>query len=104
MKTQDLVSLFTKHADEFLKFDRIASPAHPRPDLCAFLMLHEIAPGNLNGSHRHSDMVACAAHDEIWLDTSVELLAEHASEAQIIDLIRCGIRFDRSNAALAMFV
>lgn len=87
MTTDELREIFEREDDEFLKFERIESPRHPRPDLCAFLMLHDLVPGD-------SDMVAGASHDEIHLDVREEDLAAVVTEAQVIDLRRCGVRMD----------
>lgn len=94
----DLEALFEKHEDEYIKFERETAPRHPRPDICAFLMLHELAPGKTG-----RDMIGAAEHDEIWLDVDVDTVAEYANEQQIVTLIRCGVRFDRENHAFAMF-
>ncbi len=91
----NLEEVFEKHNEEFLHFERIEKPRHPRPDLCAFLMLHDLAP-------KHGDMVSSASHDEIWLEVEVVELADVITEEQVIDLIRCGIRY--SDDCLCMFV
>ena len=93
----DISATFEKHEDEFLKYDRIESPRHASPDLCAFLVLHDIVGGS-------RDMVSSAEHDEIWLDVDISELAEKATESDIITLIRCGVRLDEEVSALAMFV
>jgi hypothetical protein len=97
MPTLDLDDLFKKHEDEYLKFDRISKPSHPRPDVCAFLLLHELCPNT-------KDMVAAAEHDEVWLQPEPDELAENATEEDIITLIRCGVRLDSDVDSLAMFV
>lgn len=81
---------------EYLEFSRIQAPLHPRPDVCAFLMLHALVPGT-------RDMVSAAEHDEIWLDVDCEALASVVTEGQIVDLIRCGVRYDDDTESLAMF-
>lgn len=96
----DLEALFEKHKDEYIKFDREPNPRHPRPDVCAFLLLHELAPAEKPGR----DMIGAAEHDEIWLDADVDTVAEKATEEQLVTLIRCGVRFDVQNHAFAMFV
>ncbi len=48
-------------------------------------------------------MVACAAHDEIWLRTDLDDLARAATKDDIITLIRCGVRIDEEHESLAMF-
>jgi len=101
----DLAQTFEKHDEEFLHFERVESPQHVRADLCAFLMLHDLAPRPVvDGRDYVRDMVSCAEHDEIWLDTDVNLLAQNATEDDVVTLVRCGIRFDASMDCLAMFV
>lgn len=95
----DLAATFQKHDREYLKFELVESPRHPRPDVCAFLMLHDLAP-----TPNDQDMVDAAEHDEIWLNVDVARLADAATEAQIVDLIRCGVRLDTGFDRLAMFV
>jgi len=99
----NLKEVFEKFEDEFLKFDRIESPLNPRPDLCAFLLLDSIIPPKNNYSGKPSDMVCSAEHDEIWLDVCPRDLEKMASEEQIRDLIRCGVRYDDSVESLCMF-
>lgn len=86
-----------KYNEEFLKFERVENPLNSRPDLCAFLLLHKLVPGQ-------SDMVAAAGHDEIYLEVNVEKLAAAATPADILTLVRCGVMFDRETEGLSMFV
>ena len=102
--TLDLKAAFEKCDDEFLKFERVESPRHPRPDLCAFLMLHDLAPREPNRDGHIRDMISAAEHDEIYLDTDCELLATNATEDDIVTLTRCGIRYDDDLESLCMFV
>ena len=92
----DLQTTFEKFEDEYIKFERIESPRHPRPDVCAFLMLHDLVPGT-------GDIITAAEHDEFYLVIDVEKLAEAATEEQIRDLVRCGVRYAREYDCLAMF-
>jgi len=95
----NLQEMFEKHIDtEYIKFERIECPQHPRPDICAFLMLSQLVPDD------GRDMVTSAEHDEIYLDTDCTKLAEVISEAQVIDLLRCGVRYDAGADGLCMFV
>lgn len=95
----DLNAVFEEmsEADEFLEFDRIENPRHPRPDICAFLMLHELLGGE-------GDIIGSASHDEIWLDVDVKKLAAKAAPEFIRDLSRCGVRYDPETDSLCMFV
>lgn len=98
MTESDLVSLFEKidEEDEFLKFERIENPLHHRSDLCAFLLLDRLVPGN-------RDMVCSARHDEIFLEVDLDSLAAVAGEDDVRTLVRCGVRLD-GDGYLAMFV
>jgi hypothetical protein len=101
----DVKTTFEKHDDEYLQFDKVESPRHPRADVCAFLMLHDLAPRDpFKGKTKVRDMVSCAEHDEIWLDTDIDVLAQNATEADIVTLARCGVRYDASVDRLAMYV
>jgi hypothetical protein len=88
---------YEKHEGEFLKFDRVQNKTSGRADLHAFNLLDKLVPGKI-------DMVSAAEHDEIWLEVSPDDLAKVATEEQIIDLIRCGVRYDRDTNSLTLFV
>lgn len=92
----DLYAVFEKYADEYIKFDRIGHPLHPRPDICAFLMLDNLVPGD-------RDIVSASEHDEFYLSVAPEELAKVATEDDIRDLVRCGLRYDESYDSLCMF-
>lgn len=97
----NLQEIWDKHSDgdgdEFLKFERVQNKLSSRPDIHAFLLLDRLVPSN-------HDIVSCAAHDEIWLSVTPEELEKVATEEQIVELIRCGVRLDGSTESLAMFV
>jgi hypothetical protein len=95
MTIEQLEELFEKYDDEFLKFDRVERKLNNRSDLHAFLLLDVLVPGN-------ACMVAAADHDEIYLDVELEELAKVATENQIIELIRSGVRY--GDSGLCMFV
>ena len=88
--------LFEKYEDEFLKFERVENKRSQRRDLHAFLLLDELCPSTRT-------IVGCAEHDEIFLEPSPEAL-ETATEEQIVELIRCGVRISSETDSLAMFV
>lgn len=93
---EDLKAAFDRYDGEYRKFERIESPRHPRPDICAFLLLHELAP-------EAGDMVGAAEHDEFWLNVNCDRLAEVATDGHIRELVRCGVRYDDENDSLALF-
>lgn len=96
MTLEEMSAVFQSNSDEYLKISRIAQPRHDRPDMCALMMLHDLCPSRLN-------MICSATHDEIFLEVEAEKLADVATEQVIIDLIRCGVRFDASKNSLCMF-
>jgi len=95
----DLNKTFEKFSKEYLQFKNVTvtNKLHPRPDVCAFLLLDKLCPGE-------EDMVSSAEHDEIWLNVDCEKLAEVATEDGILMLVRCGVRYDEETGSLAMFV
>lgn len=94
---ENLEELFDKHDDDFIKFERVKNKLSSRPDIHAFILLNQLVPGDY-------DMVSAAEHDEIFLDVDPEELAKVATEEQIVELIRCGVRYSGETGSLAMFV
>lgn len=88
---------FDDHKDEFLKFDRVTDKTSQRPDIHAFRLLDRLVPGN-------GYMVSAAEHDEIYLAVYVEALVAAATERQLIELHRCGVRYDSEFDSFCMFV
>jgi hypothetical protein len=78
------------------KFDDIEQKRSSRPDLHAFLLLNELLPDT-------SDIVSASEHDEIWLGVDCAKLAEVITDAQIVELARCGVHYDDYNDSLQMF-
>ena len=95
---ENLEELFDKHDDEYLEFERIQNKLSSRPDIHAFILLNSLVQSDSR------DMVSAAEHDEIFLDVDPEELAQVATEEQIVDLIRCGVRYSAEHDSLAMFV
>jgi hypothetical protein len=93
-----MAELFDDLSDaNHLEFEKIEKPKFQRRDLCAFVKLNELVPGD-------DDIVSAAEHDEIWLAIDVEELAEVITEDDIIFLLRCGVMFDEGDDCLKMFV
>lgn len=82
--------------DEYLKFERVENKRSNRPDLHAFLLLDELQPNT-------RDMVSASEHDEIWLDIDCEKLLETITDAQILELVRCGVLYYEDSDSLGMF-
>lgn len=93
----NLGEVFAKYDNEFLEFDALENKRHNRQDLCVFLILDELLPGN-------SNIVSGADHDIIWLGVNCEKLSEVATEDDILELRRCGVSYDNHNDCLTMFV
>lgn len=97
-KKFDLKAAFKEAGEtEFLEFDRIKDPPSRRPDLCAFLLLDRLAPGD-------TDIIAHAEHDSVWLGVDWERLQKEATFDDVVYLSRCGVRFDGDAELLTMFV
>lgn len=88
---------YQKHSDEYLKFEKVKNKTSNRADLHAFNLLDRLVPGK-------RDMISSAEHDEIWLDVDPEELSRVASEDEIIELIRCGVRYCARTDSLALLV
>jgi len=80
-----------------LKFDRVGAKRSSRPDVHAFILLTELCPGS-------GCIVDAAEHDKIWLSIDVGDLESNATEANIVELIRCGVMYDDEMESLAMYV
>lgn len=94
-----MIELFDNNDNECFKFENIQKDRilSKRPDLNAFLLIDRLLPSD-------RDIVAAASHDEIWLDGRPDDLANAgATEEDVLDLIRCGVRYDSDNDSLAMF-
>ena len=88
--------LFEKFEIDFLTFDKVENKRSLRPDLYAFLLLDALVPGT-------DDMVSFACHDEIYLSIEPEALSKVATEDQLRELHRCGVRHDTDNDSLTLF-
>lgn len=85
---RDIYEIFESYFDDYLEFEEIENKRSNRPDLHAFLLLEELFP-----TDKKCDMISCASHDEFWLDISFEQI-EKLTDDQILELVRCGVRFD----------
>lgn len=97
MTRDEMVDVFQKDtSDEFLKFDRVENKLSQRTDLHAFLLLDKLVPDK-------RDIVGGACHDEIYLGIDSRKLAEVVTRDQLIELIRCGVRWSDESDSLCMF-
>ena len=92
MNSDELVELFEKHADLFLEDP--PTTRHQRRDMAAFLLLHEI--------YHNDERIICGAdHDRIYLEPSLETLAEAGiTEEQVKELIRYGVLIHEDGLAM----
>jgi len=91
--------IFNLHEGEYLEFNRVRCKRSRRPDVHAFMLLDGIlTPVDGRAIICHS------THDEICLDVDLEELAKYATEEQLIELHRCGVRYSTDHDCLAMFV
>lgn len=82
--------------DEYLAFDRIANKRSSKCDLHAFLLLDELCPTKRR-------IIRAAEHDEIYINVSLDDVQSITRE-QVIELLRCGVRFDPSYDCFRMNV
>jgi len=94
MKT--LGERFEQFDTEFLAWQLVANPRAQRRDLHAFLLLDELVPGTL-------PIICAAEHDEYYLEIDCEALNKAATDEQLLELRRCGIRYDSECDCLAVF-
>jgi len=93
----NISKMFEKYEDDYLKFERVENKLHPRPDICAFLLLDKLLP------QEGQDLITAAQHDIYYLDIDCEKLAEVATELDIMTLARCGVHYDNETDSLAMY-
>jgi hypothetical protein len=104
MTSDEMEAFWEEHEDEYIRHENITAERrlHRRPDINAFLLLDKLCPGpNSNGYFM--EMVSGAEHDEIFLDVSSEDIS-HATDEDLLDLIRCGVRYSGEYDSFAMFV
>lgn len=94
MTIDELEGLFKKHHGEFLKYEKLAPGSTKRRDLRAFILLDKLVPDT-------GAIISAAEHDEYWLDTDLAKLAEVITEDQVIELLRCGVRY--TDCGLGLF-
>ena len=93
----DIGERFEAVYEDFLKFDRVENKRSQRPDIHAYLLLDELFP------RPGYSMIISASNDEIWLDVQGRKL-EGLTEEQILELSRCGVRYDDMTDYLVMYV
>lgn len=100
---EDLQALFEKHDDEYGKFERVQNKLATRPDVHALILLDRLVPNE--GAHLIDGYIFYALeHDTAWISIFYKDLAKVATESQVIELIRCGIVYDKDAETLSMHV
>lgn len=98
MDIKELRGLFEKHRDDHGAFEKVETKRSRRADLHGFILLDELVPN----STPDRDILACAEHDEVYLSIDPEDLAAVVTEAQVLELVRCGVFLAKDG--LCMFV
>lgn len=78
-------------------FDLVPNKQTARRDLQAFLILDKL---DLLNSR---NIIGSSEHDEIYLDVDLDTLSQNASDEDILNLVRCGIRYSDSFDCLVKF-
>lgn len=82
----NIQKFFNDNHEAYSKFENVKNKLSNRPDLHAFILLDRLVPSN-------NDIISASEHDEFFLDVDLEELAKVATENDLLDLIRCGVRY-----------
>lgn len=94
-----LLEILRKCDDEYLTgWEKIEERFASRRDLHAFILLDKLLP-DPNGR----DLISASEHDIYYLAVDPEELAEVATEEQLRDLARCGVRYEEDTESLFLF-
>jgi hypothetical protein len=91
----DLADAFDKYQDEYQEFARIEEPLHRRRDICAMMLLDQLAPGETG-----SGIISGAEDEAVMLDIDCTKLADVITEEDVITLLRCGVGYDEEYGCL----
>ncbi len=86
MTRERLIELFEIHDDDHCQDHLVKNARHPRNDVAAMLLLHELLPDET------TDIISWAGHDEISFSPVVRQVVERITEDQVVELIRYGVR------------
>jgi hypothetical protein len=102
MTVEELETLFEKHHEEHGEFQKVKKPRSKRADLNALMLIDSLVTydESLGDSE---DIISASEHDQAWISIEPERLAPFVTEEQVIELIRCGIRYDREHDAFCFF-
>jgi hypothetical protein len=97
MTRDELKEMFSKRASEFLRFGHIDKKDRlsERPDLNAMMLLAMLV-------HEDGPIISCSLNGEIFFAITLDSLAAVATPAQVLMLIRSGVRI--TSRGLSMVV
>lgn len=98
MTLNEMKKCFDDANDQYCQFENVENKLSKRADLHAFIILDRLDDGS---SEYYDDIVVSSHHDEICLGVDAQIVAKHITKEQIVDLVRCGVRF--SDDAFMMF-
>lgn len=110
-KVKQMFDFIEEHLnDQYGEFHLVEPKFATRPDLHAFIILDKLAPSIPTEHERgsgekylmYSDIIACAEHDEVYLDFHDEDLNDKITIEMALDLYRCGIIYDEDNGGFKM--
>jgi hypothetical protein len=93
----NLKEIFEKFDDEYGKFDKVENKKNSHPDLHAFILLDKLVP-----AEKESDIISASENDEFFIDVDIEKLEQVATEENILELVRCGVIYDKEFDCLLM--
>lgn len=99
--TIDIEATFKKFDGEYIKFERIENPPSRSPDIVAFLLLDKLVPCKAD-----TNIIRAVERGQFYmlhLRSDIRKLADAASEADILMLVRCGVMYDEGAECLSMF-
>lgn len=98
----NLKHFMARHAEEFGKFERIKNPPSAHRDLCAMLILSKFMTNPRTSVINCADSGNAEGCGFIIFEPSIHDIETMATEEQVIDLIRCGCRYNSEYDALVM--
>lgn len=97
MNKKEFKRIMSENSDDHSNFELVKIKKSERNDLHAFLLLDSLIPSN-------RPIISASEHDEIYLDIDLDELSKVITEEQVIELVRCGVRYDSDYDCLSMFV
>ena len=98
---EEFLSVWKRHSDsEFLAFEKINMPPFKAADLCGLARAYKF----VDEARQHQDIVSHSGHDELTINLCAQEAVDNGiTEADIIYLLRCGIRYEENNDSFCMF-